>query len=124
MLEGYIAGKFADKMFEKDVFKTIKRHALFGALIMMIPDAGLGTIAFIFILWHMYSSICDKVGISFSDHFWSLVGVGIVVNILIALAIDIVFTFLFFLEGFIVYFQFYLSGKLFVESLKKLDFKG
>jgi hypothetical protein len=34
-----------------------------------------------------------------------------------------VFTVLFFLEGFIMYFQFYLSGKMFVESLKELDFK-
>ncbi len=123
MLEGYIAGKFADKMFEKDVFRTIKNHALVGAIIMMIPDFGFGTIFFIGVLWHMYSSICNKVGISFSDNFWSLVGVGIFVNIAIALAIDIVFSFLFFLEGFIMYFQFYMSGKLFVESIKKLDFK-
>ena len=56
-------------------------------------------------------------------HFWELVGLGIVVNIIIALVIDIVFTVLFFLEGFIIYFQFYLSGKMFVESLKQLDIK-
>ena len=123
MFEGYIAGKFANKMFEKEVFKIVKSHALWGALIMMIPDFGLGTLFFIAILWHMYSAICDKVGISFSNHFWSLVGVGIFVNIAIALVIDIVFSVLFFLEGFIMYFQFYLSGKLFVESIKKLDFK-
>jgi hypothetical protein len=71
----------------------------------------------------MYSSICDKVGISFAQNFWELVGLGIVVNIVIALVIDIVFTVLFFLEGFIIYFQFYLSGKMFVESLKQLDIK-
>jgi hypothetical protein len=123
MFEGYIAGKFANKMFEKEVFRTIRNHALVGALLMMIPDFGFGTIIFIGVLWHMYSSICEKVGISFSDHFWELVGLGIVVNIVIALVIDIVFTVLFFLEGFIMYFQFYLSGKMFVESLKELDFK-
>ena len=43
------------------------------------------------------------------------------VNVVIALVIDVVFSFLFFLEGFIIYFQFYLSGKLFVDSLKSLD---
>ena len=123
MFEGYIASKFADKMFEKDIFRIIKNHALFGAIIMMIPDFGFGTLFFIGVLWHMYSSISNKVGISFSEHFWSLIGLGIVVNIIIALVIDIIFSFLFILEGFIMYFQFYMSGKLFVESLKKLDFK-
>ena len=123
MFEGYIAGKFADKMFEKNVFKTIKNHALCAALLLSIPDFGFGAIIYAIILWHMYSSVCDKVGVSFSEHFWSLVGLGIFVNIAIALVIDIVFSFLFFLEGFFIYFQFYMSGKMFVESLKKLDIK-
>lgn len=123
MLEGYIASKFANKMFEKDIFRTIKKHAFWGAVILMIPDFGLGTIFFIIILWHMYSSICNKVGISFSENFWSLVGIGFFVNIVITLVIDVVFSFLFFLEGFIIYFQFYLSGKFFVESIKKIDLK-
>lgn len=121
MLEGCIAGKFANKMFEEEVFKTIKKHAFCGALIMMIPDFGFGTLFFIAVLWHMYSNICDKVGISFSDNFWKLVGLGIFVNIAIAFAIDLIFTALFFLEPFIMYFQFYMSGKLFVESLKTMD---
>ena len=121
MFEGYIAGKFADKMFEKDIFQIVKNHAMIGALIMMIPDFGFGTVFFIGVLWHMYSSICDKVGISFSEHFWELVGVGVFVNIVIALVIDIVFSFLFIFEGFIMYFQFYFSGKLFVESIKRLN---
>ena len=123
MFEGYIAGKFANKMFEKQVFQTIKIHALVGSLLMMIPDSGFGTIFFIGVLWHMYSSICDKVDISFAQHVWKLVGLGVVVNIAVALIIDVLFTVLFFIEGFIVYFQFYLSGKLFVESLKQLDIK-
>lgn len=123
MFEGYIAGKFANKMFEKDVFKIVKKHAFWGALIMMIPDFGFGIVFFIGVLWHMYSSICNKVGISFSDHFWKLVGLGFFVNIVIALVMDVVFSFLFFLEGFAMYFQFYMSGKLFIESLKELDLK-
>lgn len=122
MLEGYIAGKFANKMFEKDIFRTIRNHALVGAVLMAFPDFGFGAVFFIGVLWHMYSSICDKVGISFSEHFWSLVGVGIFVNVAIAIIVDIVFSFLWFLEPFIIYFQFYMSGKLFVESIKRMDF--
>lgn len=118
MFEGYIAGKFANKFFEKDIFNTIKRHALTAALILTIPDFGLGTIFFAIILWHMYSSICTKVGISFSEHFWRLVGIGFFVNVLVALFLDVILAIAFFLEGFIIYFQFYLSGKLFVDSLK------
>ncbi|MBQ0052985.1 MAG: hypothetical protein KBS89_00835 [Bacteroidales bacterium] len=117
---GFIAAKFANKFFEKSVFKTIKRHAFWGALIMMLPDFGLGTIAFIFVLWHMYSKICEKCGISFMDNFWKLVGVGIFVNIAIALVVDMAMSVIFFFEFFIVYLQFYLSGKLFVESIKKM----
>ncbi len=54
MFEGFIASKFADKMFEKDIFRIIRNHAIFGALIMMIPDLGFGTLFFIGVLWHMY----------------------------------------------------------------------
>lgn len=117
---GFISSKFADKYFEKGIFKTIKRHAFWGALIMMLPDSGLGTIAFVFVLWHMYSKICEKCGISFSANFWKLVGVGFFVNIAIALAVDTILTIVCFLEPFWMYMQFYLSGKLFVESIKKM----
>lgn len=120
MFEGYIAGKFANKMFEQDVFKIVKRHALFGSLAMMIPDFGFGGVIFTVVLWHMYSSISEKVGVSFSDNWGKLLGLGVVVNIAVAFAIDIVFTFLPFLEPFIIYAQFYTSGKAFIESLKKL----
>lgn len=123
MFEGYIAGKFANKMFEKDVFKTIKKHAFWGALLMMIPDMGFGVVFFTAVLWHMYSSICDKVGISFTENFWKLVGLGIIVNIGVAFAIDLLLSVLFFLNGFLIYLQFYFSGKAFVESLKRLDVK-
>lgn len=32
MFEGLIVSKFANKAFEKDVFKVVKRHATWGAL--------------------------------------------------------------------------------------------
>jgi hypothetical protein len=62
--------------------------------------------------------------VSFVDNFWSLAGVGMFVNIAVAFIIDLVLSIFFFLVGFAIYLQFYLSGKFFVESLKKLDFKG
>ncbi len=118
MFEGYIAAKFANKMFEKDVFKIVRNHAFIGCLLMSLPDFGFGTIIFIAILWHMYSKIADKCGLSFSDNFWKLAGIGFVVNVVIALVLDIVFSALFFLAPFIFYVQFYLSGKMYIESLK------
>ncbi len=49
MFEGYIAGKFANKMFEKEVFKIVKRHACWGALIMALPSFGLGIFIYIYV---------------------------------------------------------------------------
>lgn len=120
MFEGWIAAKFADKFFEKDIFKIIKRRAFIGSLLMMIPDFGFGGFIFIAVLWSMYSKISEKVGISFSDHMGQLIGIGVIINIIVAFVLDFVLTAFFFLEPFILYFQFYLSGYLFVESLKKL----
>ncbi|MBD5403162.1 hypothetical protein HDR58_10280 [bacterium] len=120
MFEGTIAAKFANKYFEKDVFKIVRRHALVASLLMMLPDFGLGGLFYIVCLWRMYSKVAEKVGISFSNNKGKLIGVGFIVNIAAAFILDIIFTPLFFLEGFIVYAQFYLSGKLYVENIKKL----
>lgn len=123
MFEGKIAGFIGEKMFkdnEKEVFKSIKSHSIIGAILMMWPEYGLGIIIFGIVLWHMYSSICNKTGISFTQNFWKLVGVGVFVNILVALILNIVLTVLPILSGFIVYAQFYLSGKIFYERVKKL----
>lgn len=119
MFEGTISAKLADKYFEKDIFKIVKRHAAVGALLMMLPDFGFGGFIFIAVLWRMYSKISDKVGISFSDNMGKLIGVGAIVNIIVAFILDFALSVLFFIEPFIVYAQFYLSGKFFVESLKK-----
>ncbi|MGJ0550372.1 hypothetical protein [Phocaeicola vulgatus] len=117
MLEGFIAGKLANKMFEKDVFKIVKRHAFWGALIMILPLFGLDWICFVAILWHMYSAICKKVGMELN---FSTIAVGLIVNILVGIALDVLFTFIPFLIGFIVYAQFYFSGKMFIETLKQM----
>lgn len=115
MLEGFIANKLADKMFEKDVFKIIKKHALIGAIVMMFPLFGLDWIVYCFVLWHMYSAICNKLGTKLDI---SNIIIGFVVNIVVALILDIVLTFIPFLISFIVYAQFYLSGKAYIETLK------
>lgn len=120
MFEGIIAAKLAHKGFQEDVFKVIKRHATWGAILMMLPDFGFGGIIFIYVLWHMYGALCEKVGISFSENRSKLIGIGFAVNIAVAFILDIFLTAFFFIEPFILYFQFYLSGKFFVESLKKI----
>lgn len=121
MFEGLISAKFANKWFEKDIFKIIKRRAFIGSLLMMIPDFGLGGFIYMIVLWNMYVKICDKVGISFSDNAGKLLGVGFVVNIIVAFVLDFALSAVFFIEPFLVYLQFYLSGKMFVETLKKLE---
>lgn len=118
MFEGIIAAKLANKMFKKDVFNIVKSHAFWGCLLMSLPDFGLGTIIFICILWRMYSKIAEKCGLSFSNNFWKLAGIGFVVNVVIALVLDIVLSALFFLAPFVFYAQFYLSGKMYIETLK------
>lgn len=120
MFEGLIVSKFANKAFEKDVFKVVKRHATWGSLLMMLPDFGFGGFIYVAVLWRMYSKICEKVGISFSENTGKLIGVGVVVNIAVAFVLDFLLTAVFFILPFILYIQFYLSGKFFVESVKKL----
>lgn len=120
MYEGRIAAKLAEPFFEKEILKIVKNHALWGSLLMAIPDFGFGVVIYCIVLWHMYYSICNKVGIPFSGNVTKLLGCGVVINILVALIMDIVLTAVFFLEPFWMYIQFYLSGKLFVESIKKL----
>lgn len=120
MFEGLIAAKLANKMFEKNVFKIVKSHAFWGCLLMSLPDFGFGIVFFVAILWHMYSKIAAKCGLSFAQNFWQLTGVGIFVNIFIAFVLDAVLSAFFFFAPFVFYAQFYLSGKLFIETLRKM----
>lgn len=117
MFEGYIAGKLANRMYEHDVFKIVKKHAFWGALIMILPLFGLDWLIYCYILWHMYYAICQKVGVSLN--FGNVI-VGFIVNIIVAIVLDAILTFIPFLIGFIVYAQFYFSGKAYIETLKKM----
>lgn len=118
MFEGLIADKLANKMLEKDLYKIVKRHAFWGALVMVFPLFGLDWIVFTFVLWRMYNKICQHVGTTLK---LSTIATGLVVNIAVGIVLDIVLTFIPVLIGFIVYLQFYLSGKAYIESLKKLN---
>lgn len=122
MLQGYIAKKWGDKMFEEDMAKIVKKHAFWGAFIMFFPLFGLGVIIYIYILWHMYNSLCKKCNTTLKI---STIIVGFVVNIVITIVVNILFSFLPFLgwlgTGFIVYLQFYLSGKAYIETLRKMN---
>ena len=117
MFEGYIAGKLANRMFEQDVFRIVKKHAFWGALIMVFPLFGLDWLIYCCILWHMYYAICKKVGCKLNI---GSIFTGVLVNIIVAVVLDLVLTFIPILIGFIVYAQFYFSGKAFIETLKKM----
>lgn len=90
-----------------------------GGLLLMFPEFGFGVIIYVIVLWHMYSSICNKLGISFSRNFWKLVGVGFFVNIIVALILNIVCSIIPLLPAFVHYAQFYISGKMFYEQIRK-----
>ena len=116
MFEGFIAGKLANKMFEKDVFKIVKKHAFIGAIVMILPLFGFDWIIYCIVLWHMYHAICEKVGTKLD---LGNIIVGIIVNIIVGIGLDVILTFIPFLIGFIVYAQFYFSGKAYIETLKQ-----
>ena len=94
MFEGLIANKLANKMMEEDLYKIVKRHAFWGALVMILPLFGFDWIVFCAILWRMYNKICLHVGTTLK---FSTIA-----------------------AGFIVYAQFYFSGKAYIETLKRM----
>ncbi|CDE59061.1 putative uncharacterized protein [Parabacteroides sp. CAG:409] len=120
MLQKYFA-KWGDKMFEEDLAKVVRKHSFYAAIVMAIPLFGLGIFFFIYILWHMYSVLCEKCGTTLKI---STVIVGIIVNVIIAITVNLLLMLLpvvgWLGTGFIVYVQFYLSGKAFIESLRNL----
>ena len=77
MLQGYIANKWGNKMFEDDMAKIVKKHAFWGAVIMALPTFGFGLVVYCLILWHMYSALCEKCNTKLRI---STVIVGIIVN--------------------------------------------
>lgn len=118
MLQNQLAN-IGDKMFDDDTAKIVRNHALIGSIVMALPLFGLDWIIFVVILWHMYSSLCERANRKLD--FGNII-IGLIVNLAIAIVIDLVLTFIpvigWFGTAFIVYLQFYLSGKSFVETIK------
>lgn len=121
MLQNYIA-KWGDKMFEEEIAQIVRKHALWGAIIMAFPLFGLGLIAFCAILWHMYSALCERCGTELKA---STIVVGLIVNLVIAFIVNLILSFLPIIgwlgTSFIVYLQFYSSGKSYIETLRNLN---
>lgn len=112
---------YGDKMFDNDTAKIVRNHALWGAFVMSLPLFGIDWIIFCIILWHMYYALCERANRKLET---STIIVGLIVNIVMAIAFDAVLSFIPVIGwlgiAFIVYMQFYFSGKLFLESIKKL----
>ncbi len=122
MFEGRIAKYVGGGMFsEEDMKKLVHTHAAIAAFAKALPLFGIDDIIFIFVLWHMYSSLSEKVGVPFGC---SSVIVAILVNFAIAFVADILLTFIPIFGNLsiaaIVYFQFYTSGKAYIETLRKM----
>lgn len=120
MLQGQFAN-YGDKMFDKDTAKIVRNHAFWGALIMALPLFGLDWIIYCCILWDMYSSLCKRANKKLNIN---TIITGVIVNILIAIALDTVLSFVPVIgwlgTGFVVYLQFYFSGKSFIETIKQM----
>lgn len=122
MFEGKIAKIVGGGMFpEEEMLKIVHGHAMVAAIALALPLFGLDWIIFIGVLWHMYSALSEKVGVPFGC---GSIIVGLLVNIVIAIGVDIVGTFIpvigWLTTAGIVYLQFYLSGKAYIETLKKM----
>lgn len=118
MLQNQLAN-VGDKMFDKDTAAIVRNHALWGSIVMALPLFGIDWVVFCIILWHMYSELCERANTKLE---MGNIIVGLIVNIIIAVVLDLILTFIPFIgwlgTAFIVYMQFYSSGKAFIETLK------
>lgn len=59
MLQNQFAN-YGDKLFDKDTAKIVRNDAFWGAIVASLPLFGIDWIIYCIILWHMYSSLCDR----------------------------------------------------------------
>lgn len=117
MFEGKIAKFVGGGMFpEEDLKKLVHNHALIGAIILAIPGFGIDWLAYCVVLWHMYHKLCQRVNQTLGC---GTIVLGVGVNMVVAIVVDLLLTLIPLLSGFLAYLQFYLSGKAFIETLKK-----
>ena len=115
--QGYVFKKVGDKMFDQDTAKIVRRHAFWACLIMMTPFEIFDIICYCFILWHMYSKLCERANTTLN--FGNIVA-GFVINIIIAEILSWICIALPPITGVVVYLQFYLSGKSYITTLKNI----
>lgn len=105
-------------MFDKDTAKIVREHAAAGAFIMAIPGFGIDWLIYIIILWDMYADLSKRAGKKCS--FIS----GVISNIVVGIGLDLLLSFIpvfgWLTTGAIVFLQFYLSGKAYIQTLKKM----
>lgn len=117
MFEGKIAKYVGGGMFpEEDLKKLVHNHALIGAIILAIPGFGIDWIVYCVVLWHMYHKLCQRVNQTLGC---GTIVLGVGVNMVVAIVVDLLLTLIPLLSGFLAYLQFYLSGKAFIETLNK-----
>ncbi len=118
----YVAEKSMGRMFpEKQLLDIVKSHAKWGAIAIAIPFVPvLDLILYVIVLWHMYHKLSEV------SHRSLKIGLGIIVNFLVALGIGIVDEALdwvpvvgWLFSALIVYIQFYFSGRVYVSYLKE-----
>ncbi|MCQ2225789.1 MAG: hypothetical protein MJZ14_08735 [Paludibacteraceae bacterium] len=118
----YAAEKSMGRMFpEKELLDIVKSHAKWGAIAIAIPFIPVAdVILYVIVLWHMYHKLSEASNRSLK------IGLGIIVNFVVAIGIGIadealdwipVIGWLF--SALIVYIQFYFSGRAYVSYLKE-----
>ena len=120
-----IAGSFvkavlksaADEVLEKEIAKTVKQHAWIASLLMIFPLFGFDSILFIFVLWHMYTKICDLVHISFWDNFASTCLIAIIINFIIAFIASLLLSLIPLGDSIVAFMQIIFSGIAYLKAL-------
>ncbi len=121
MLEKQLAEKFGGKIFpEENMRKIVQKHAVAAAIVIALPAFGIDWIIYCIILWHMYSKLGNEVGAPFGC---ATIIFGVLVNIVLTIIFDLALTYIPILGWItaagIVYLQFYISGRLYIDSLRK-----
>lgn len=120
-MKGTIAEYALGGMFpEKQCLDIVKSHAKCGAIAIAIPFVPiLDAVLYVFVLWHMYHKLSKTVGKSLS------ITLGVFVNILVTIGISLADEALdwiplvgWAISAFVVYLQFYFSGKAYISFLK------
>lgn len=113
------ANHIIDQCFDKDAAAVVKSHARWAAFIIFFPLFGLDLIIYACILWHMYSSLCklSRTNLGVGNFI-----TGVIVNVVVAIVVDIALSFIPFVgwlgSSVVAYLQFTLSGKGFISMIK------